>query len=99
MAAKKKTRRSVRSLRGTQHEHFRQATYELTRLTPTQIWQTPCADLGQVLFDAGRVIAHASAADDGSPTGRKLFAMAAARRDQAFAKAAGCGCGARRPKG
>ena len=99
MAAKKKTRRSLRSLRGTQHEHFQQATYELKRLTRDRVERTPCADVGKVLFDAGRVIAHASAADDGSPTGRKLFAMASARRDQVFAKAAACGCGARRPKG
>ncbi len=88
MAAKKKTRRS---LRGTHHEHVEQATFELKRLTRAKVEQTPCDSVGGLLFTAGRVMAHANMADDGSPTGRKLFAMAAARRDQVFARAKACG--------
>lgn len=90
MAAKKKTRRS-RSLRGTPSEHLEHATYELKHLTRERVERMTCNEVGMALFDAGRIIANANAADDGSPTGRKLFAMASARRDQVFARAKACG--------
>jgi len=93
---KTKTRGSAPSLRGARSEHLAQAAYELKRLTRATVEQTPCTSVSDLLFDAGRVIVHANMADDGSPSGRKLFAMAAARRDQIFAKAAACGF--RRPK-
>lgn len=83
--------RSDSSLSGTHHEHVEQATFDLKRLTRAKVEQTPCSSVGDLLFNAGRIMAHANMADDGSPTGRKLFAMAAARRDQVFAKAAACG--------
>lgn len=93
--AKKRNRKRSRGLRGlggTASEHLEQATYGLKRLTRERVERMTCNEVGMALFDAGRIIANASTlAMDGSPIGRKLFAMAAARRDQVFAKAAACG--------
>lgn len=91
MAKKRQRSRGLRGLGGTASEHLEQAAYELKRLTRERVERMTCNEVGMALFDAGRIIANARSADDGSPTGRKLFAMAAARRDQVFAKAAACG--------
>lgn len=80
-----------RGLSGTPSEHLQAASYGLSRLTRDRVERMTCGEVGMALFDVGRIIAQASSADDGSATGRKLFAMAAARRDQVFAKAAACG--------
>jgi hypothetical protein len=50
-----------------------------------------CGEIGKALFTVGTIMAHASEADRGSATGRKLFAMASARRDQVFDRAKACG--------
>ena len=91
MASKKRKRRSRGGLGGTPSEHLQAASYGLSRLTRDRVERMTCGEVGMALFDVGRIIAQASSADDGSATGRKLFAMAAARRDQVFAKAAACG--------
>lgn len=90
MAAKKKTRRS-RSLRGTPSEHLEHATYRLRSVTSARIDRMTCGEIGKALFTVGTIMAHASEADRGSATGRKLYAMASARRDQVFARAKSCG--------
>lgn len=95
MATKRKTKRS---LRGTPSEHLSMATYRLKRLTRGYVERMPCNQMAEAAFEVGTIMAEVRNADDGSATGRKLFAMAAARRDQILAKAATCGCAVARKR-
>ena len=76
MAKKKRTRRSS-GLSGSPSEHLEHATYRLKRLTRARVDGLTCSQLPEAMFDAGGIMAHASESGN-----RKLFAMAAARRDQ-----------------
>jgi len=83
--------RGLRGLAGSPEEHRERAAYQLELLSRDRVERMTCGEVAMALFDAGSIVAHANAAYDGSDTGRKLFTMAVARRDQVFAKAAACG--------
>jgi hypothetical protein len=84
MAKKKRTRRSS-GLSGSPSEHLEHATYRLKRLTRARVDGLTCSQLPEAMFDAGGIMAHADQSGN-----RKLFAMAAARRDQIRARVQRC---------
>jgi len=85
MATKKKRatkkQRATRGLYGTPSEHLQHAIYRLR--TAKKI--LTCGEVGPELFEAGTIVAHASESGN-----RKLFAMAARRRDMLLTKYRAC---------